>query len=198
MADGTLDSEKLTLFDNWDGPVQTTFSPPQDIFDGLSGAPDHNVATERVPVGTKCAIYNHTSTGKKGWSTLIYLQAVANAGVAIAAKQFLVRDVAAYPYRVTNDPDDALVANTELGSLPAAVALSAITTTYYGWFWCGGQAPEFLVSGMGGDYATDGTVVAGPVALGNLAADAIGLTKHVDTTASLGRFIAGIADTDDS
>jgi hypothetical protein len=58
-------------------------------------------------------------------------------------------------YIVTDDASEALLSG------PIAVALSAMTTGYYGWFWCGGVCPVDSVSGLGGSYVTDGTVAAG-------------------------------------
>jgi len=92
-------------------------------------------------------------------------------------------------YRVTNDPDDCVIAT---GSLLAAVALSAMTNERWGWFWCGGICPESFVSGLGGNYETDGDIPsAAALVAHNLAADAIGLGPcGADTEGIIGYSIA--------
>jgi len=61
------------------------------------------------------------------------------------------------------------------GDPRAVITISAMTDDYYGWFWCGGVCPEFMVSGMGGTYATDGNVEIGPIASVGLSGTGIGL-----------------------
>jgi len=142
--------------------------------DGITGASHHNVATAAFPLGTVVRLYNHSAkAGLNGWSEFVYVGFVANAGVAIAAKQVLVADaVATGPYVVTNDPDSCVFAT---GAPQACIAISSVTTLYYGWAYCGGVVPEEYVSGMGGNYATADGTIAGPICAHDLAADAIGL-----------------------
>lgn len=175
MADSTLDSELFTLNDFWPGSPNPNLSVPTD---GFTGATHHNVAAETdYVVGTKIQVYCDGSVGQKGFSVLIYLQVgTQNADSVLAAKSVVVQDSATVWYQVTNDADSCIKIPTAL----AAIALSAMTNAYYGWFWCGGVCPEQYVSGLGGNYATEGSVAAGPITAHDLAADYIGLGNAAD------------------
>jgi hypothetical protein len=152
MADGTLDSDLLLLTDNWPGHPTGQYSPPTD---GFTGASSHNVEAAAYPLGTKISVYNRGTAGQAGLSTLIYLQLLTQHSTnLVAAKSVVVQDSATVWWKVTNAT--ANVASTQ----QAAIALSAMTTAYYGWFWCGGVCPEDFVSGLGGNYLTNGLVVA--------------------------------------
>lgn len=184
MADSTLDSELLQLKDNWPGVADPGLSICKNPIDSA----EHNVAIPAYPVGTKAQLRADGSVGKAGTCTLIYLPVgTQNAAALIAAKTFCVLDDAAGTLAVTNDPDSCV----NIGGSPLCVALSAMTDGRYGWFWCAGVAPEQWVSGMGGNYLTDSTVVAGLVSAGDLTADAIGLTAQTETT--FGLLPAGLA-----
>jgi len=178
MADSTIDSELFHLIDNWPGaPIPFGSIPPG----GFTGSSHHNVATAAFPVGTKWQVYNK-SAGKPGLSIFIYLQVgTQNAASAIAAKSVVVPDSATHWYKVTNDPDDCI----KLPTAVAAIALSAMTDAYFGWFWCGGVCPEEFVSALGGNYATDGNVAAGPIVAHDLAADKIGLGPATEQASSV-------------
>jgi len=168
MIDGTLDSEVFALIDNWPGERNVHLPEPTD---GFLGASHHNIATEEYQAGTKIQARNKGTTGKSGFSTFIYLQVgVQNAFVDIAVKSLVVPDSVGTWSKVTNDPDDCIALPTSM----VAVALSAMTDAYYGWFWCGGVCPEELVSGLGGTYDTDGTVEPGSIRAVHLSVDDIG------------------------
>lgn len=187
MAASTIDSELIVLACGRWGPA---ISEPV-LLDGLTGVTHHNVAAPAYPVGTVIRVRNDSGVaGQPGFAELVYLQCVANATVAIAARQLLVPDSATLWYRVTNAPDDAAVANTALPTVPAVVAISAMTTLYYGWFWCGGICPQSHVSALGGNYATENNVVAGPISPHDLDADAIGLGPTAAGEVSIGWAIA--------
>lgn len=191
MADSTIDSELITLCDNWPGaPLAPKRAPRDDGSGAFIGADHHNVATAAYPVGTKYQVYNTgVSAGKPGWATFAYLQiGTQNAAVVIAVKSVVVQDSATVWYQVTNDPDDCVKLPTGL----AAIALSAMTNAYYGWFWCGGVCPEEFVSGLAGNYATQDGLVAGQFTAHNLDADEIGI--DVADTAGEGIFGYAIAD----
>jgi len=160
VANSTLDDAKLILRDLWPGEPDFKLSKPPD---GFTGASHHNVASPVYPVGIKIKVYDETN---KGYATFIYLQYVAGtkaATLALAVKQFVSMDTseqataATSPtyFKVTDDASEALIHG------PIAVALGAMTTAYYGWFWCGGVCPVSFVSGLGGNYVTDGTLAAG-------------------------------------
>lgn len=155
MANSTLDSELFILQDVWPGKGERVAEPGGNI----TNTTDHNVAAATHKVGEKIWLYNE-SAGVSGWSAFMYLQVgTQNASSAIAVKSICVPDSATVWYQVTNDPDDCVKVPTNM----LAVALSAMTDAYYGFFWVGGVCPEEYVSGLGGNYATDGSVAAGGI-----------------------------------
>lgn len=153
MADSTIDSELIYLYDNWPGrPIRSEVP-----YGGFTGATHHNVAAAKYKIGEKVTVYNE-SLGVPGYSTFIYLQVgTQNAASVLAVKSYCVPDSATLWYQLTNDPDSCIKLPTPLG----CVALGAMTDAYYGWFWCAGVVPEEFVSTMGGNFTTDGNVAAG-------------------------------------
>jgi hypothetical protein len=157
MANSTIDDAKIVLLDRWPGvPVHQAAEPP----DGFTGSGHHNVAAAIYPVGTKIQVYDETN---KGYATFIYLQFVKGTAAALAAKDPVAMDTSEQAtaattttyYKVGQDGGEVLLDG------PIAVALSTLTTAYYGWFWCGGVCPVSFVSDLGGNYVTDGTLTAG-------------------------------------
>ncbi len=178
MADSTIDSEDFVLSAaGWGVFPADNDNVPKD---GFTGSEHHNVAlaSKQFPLGMMKQVYCKGDTGLEGFAQFMYLLVgTQNADVAIAAKTFCVPDAADNPYEVTNDPDDCIF-------LPAhcvAVALSAMTDAYCGWFWVGGVCPEQYVSDLGGNYVTDGNVAAGMVVAHDLSADKIGLAPVLGT-----------------
>ncbi len=171
MADSTIDSELIQLYDVWPGPVEPASGVPGH---GLLDKRYQNVAAPYVPIGTKIQLQNLDATGQPGPTILLYLQVgTQDTGTAIAAKMVCVPDSATLWYQLTNDGDSLIKIPTKLG----CIALSAITNAYYGWFWAGGVAPETFVPAMGGNYVTDGLVVAGDFIAHDMTDDHIGLGK---------------------
>ena len=186
MADATLDSELFVLIDNVPGSISRTGETPKD---GFTGADHHNVAAAAFPVGTKYQVYNTgVSAGKAGYSTFTYLQVgTQNSAAVLAAKSVCVQDSATVWYQVLNEPEAAVGLTNGF----VAVALSAMTDAYYGWFWTGGVCPEEFVSGLGGTYGTDDSVAAAsPIAVVDLAADALGFGIVAATTGAVGYSVA--------
>lgn len=165
LGAGTIDTTYIVLKSGW--PVaqrQMQGVPP----DGFLGAQHHNVASEGgsrnlYRVGDQVTVYDSTN---KGWATLTYLQFGASPGVscdaaAVCSIQGSTGNTSKVWYMVTNDPDDLLV---DAGQGPMCIALSAMTDSYYGWFWTDGVAPEVLVPGLATtvktyfDAATEGNV----------------------------------------
>lgn len=168
MADGTLDVDYLVLIDNWPGSPSPNLSVPSD---GFTGSSHHNVATAIYKLGTKIQVYNTGVTaGRAGFSTFIYLQFVL--GQTHAALQVVTPDTNAALYVVTNDPDSCL----SIAALPSAISLSAMTTAYHGWFWCGGVCPEEFVAALTGNVLTAGSAVAlgSAIIAADCSADSIG------------------------
>ena len=92
-----------------------------------------NSTTEDVPLGTKVR-YRNTTTG--GFGTCIYLQITAGAVPVIAGLPVTIDTSVNTAYHVTGD-----YSVTGTGA-PTAVALGIMTDQNYGWFWCGGVAPD--------------------------------------------------------
>ena len=120
----------------------------------------HNYsATATYRPGTKVGYYNEAQAG---WGTCIYLKYSAGAET-LAAGMICQPDPALDSlYYVTGDADtfvDLAVAK------PNAIALSAMITTYWGWFWCGGVCPDFYTSATAlfsaTTCATDDSLTAG-------------------------------------
>jgi hypothetical protein len=187
MGDSTLDSELFILFNNWGQPVVEKGHVPKG---GFTGSAHHNVSVAAYSVGTVCAVPCTGATGKAGWAQMIYLQVgTQNADSVLAVKDIVVPDSATTWYQITNDPDSCVALPTAVG----AVALGAMTNAYYGWFWCGGNCPEQYVSGLGGNYETEGNVAAGHITCHDLAADAIGLGPYATTEGYFGFALAADA-----
>jgi len=144
MADSSLSIYKAILYDRWPGVPNPAYGIPAD---GFTGASHHNVASPAYPVGTKIQVYHPGATASSvaGYSVFIYLklehQDVTN---LLAAAQMVALHSDAVPFDVTNDTGTLLA--TTKG--PIAIALSAMTTDRYGWFWCGGVAPVDFVPAL--------------------------------------------------
>jgi len=170
MADATILSKHLVLNDSIPG----YFSPDQSVpLDGFTGSAHHNVASPAYPVGTKKAVY---IPSLQGYSILTYLQNGAASGVAVAAGQVMIPDdvtnnASYYPTQITDDPDEGLLASA------AAIAISAMTNNYYGWFWTGGVCPVGIgLMTATTTTATDDSVTAGCTLMTcDLTADKAGL-----------------------
>ena len=189
MADSTIDSELFMLIDNWPG-VARRVSPDNLPNGDIISAVHHNVETAVFPIGDKIVVRNRSAVaGDDGDSVFIYLKglAITEANPACAAKQLCVPSLAGTPYQVTNDSDRCL----DVSGCPlVAVLLSVMTFTHavtrYGWFWCGGVAPEAMVAAMGGDYETTNAVDIGPIVAQDLAdTDVIGLAPVADDTEAI-------------
>ena len=190
MADATIDSEAIELFDMWPGTAWPVETVPTD---GFTGSDHHDVVTAAFLVCTKVMVYNHSSVaGLDGWSTFMYAKLEAQDAInVLAARHFCVMHSDATPGDLTNDAGADLAASVS----PVAVALSAFTANdYYGWFWVGGVCPEEYVTALGtAEYYTDGTVAIGPFTTADLAtpgtaAGEIGLSLvNADTELVVGR-----------
>jgi hypothetical protein len=168
MTDSTLDSDLLFLYNKF-GSANLIGHVPRG---GFTGSEHHNVSAAKYPHGTVVRVEHRATAGKPGFSEFVYLKVgTQNADSVIAVKSVVVQDSATQCLVITNDPDSCIKVPTDHG----AIALSAMTDAYYGWFWCGGVCPEDYVSGLAGNYATNGSVAAGPIAFGNLSADYCGL-----------------------
>ena len=153
----TIDSAYIVLNDLCPGFFLYGHKPTG----GFTGSTHHNVTeTARVYApGTKMIVPNTTY---KGFSTFTYLQ-YGVTGDTCAAKAICVPDSTATAkwYQVCNTPANDIV------NMYCAVALSAMTADYYGWFWTGGPCPENEVSALDGNFVTQGSVIAGGFSVGD-------------------------------
>ena len=126
-------------------------------------ATPHNVADTSsykiyVP-GTKFRYYNPEL---KGWGTCIYLRYSAGAETLVAGMICQPDPALDSLYYVTGDADTFV--DLAVGK-PNCIALSAMTTTYWGFFWCGGVCPDFYTSATvkfsAVTCATDNSLTAG-------------------------------------
>jgi len=169
MADSTIDSERLWLIPGRFGSART-MSLPED-HNTLASSPTHNVvAPVEARIGDVIGVYNTGATGIKGYSEFVYGR--MSADITAAAKQVCCQEAVGVPFTFSNAKASVLDSS---GDPRAVITISAMTDDYYGWFWCGGVCPEFMVSGMGGTYATDGNVEIGPIASVGLSGTGIGL-----------------------
>jgi len=158
MAAGTIASEIITLVDDWPAAPVTMSIP----LDGFTGASHHNVSAAAYPYGSKVIVYSDGSAAGSviGFSTLVYLQLGTQDATAMAAGDLCLQGSATLWYQVTDDAGTALAAT----SGPIAISLSAMTNSYFGWFWCGGVCPQQYVSALDGTFPTE-AVVIGPMSV---------------------------------
>lgn len=155
----TIDTTLIVLTDHmWPGVPDARQGEPKD---GFAGSDHHNVLVPIFPVGTKIQVYNSGATyGVAGPSILAYLRVgtQATGGDIIAAKSLCTPEDATWTYQVSNDGS----AGNSVNDVAAAVALSAMTDAYYGWFWVGGVCPSdvYGLSALDGTMTTDDSVAA--------------------------------------
>ena len=153
----TVDDAEFVLIDTFPG-VPTNGNNPTD-FTAYS-------ATEDFPIGTKRAIYNDTHSA---WCTVMFAAIIGGtegAANGMAVKDILGVDtdnaaagVSGWAATVTPDGGECM--------LTGSIALALGTTTFgsaaaikYGWVQVGGPPLVDLVSGLDGNYLTDGAVAA--------------------------------------
>ncbi len=167
MADSTLDSLNFELIDTFpDGPEGLMETPTRDP-DGniLTNGTFHNVAAPVYRVGQKVRITDPTT----GLPAVFVYGQMGAAGGTIAAGTLLGEEIT-HADGVTNGKLTDLINATKgciiLGK--AAMALSAMTDDYFGWFQVGGKPAYGLVAALSSTtlLKTDGTVAAGPFGLG--------------------------------
>jgi hypothetical protein len=215
MANSVIDTEMIVLWDNWPIDPHSNWGGPYitgPAVDSL-GWEGQNVATAKFDLGRKFHIREDGGTGKvSGWSTFIYLRvATQNPDVllsCVAATNKTICTPAGTPaenattaatalYTVTNDGNNS----DSAGAVPllplgmCAIATSAMTNNYYGWFWCGGVPPLTLLTGLVGDCPTANTVAIGEFALAqtDIGNYEIGFIVAADPLRPCG--VATIADT---
>lgn len=163
MTRSNIDAGYIILNDNWPNDIDGI---SREIpLDGFLGAIHHNVVAPCYKIGEKRQPYDERS---RGYTTFVYSQLGAQLATSyVVAKGSLVALHLASPqtwYAMSNIgtvATDPYPLNAVYPNL-AAVCISAMTTAYYGWFWCGGVCPKSYVPGMDtADIPTDTSVVAG-------------------------------------
>ena len=179
MAASTLDDALFTLIDNF-GPVgPNLINTPSDWTEYTTAQNWQLGATIVVP-----------DVANGGLAILRYLKIMG--GTEGAANGVAVKGICAL--RSASNDNYTLVPDGGEADLhgPIAVCLGTIsfaetTTAYYGWFWTGGVCPVGTISGLNGNYDTDGNVTAaagmdlvdnsGPLAFGLLASTDVGVVS---------------------
>jgi hypothetical protein len=155
---GTIDTTFVRLIDQW--PAGANIPAPQRATGGtLGAAAGHNTSTAKYPLGTKFRVSADPLSA--GLSTFVYLKMGTQAGaVALVAGSVVglaaASDNATLSHFVVNgDPElQQITATTSHSGIGAAIAISAMTDLYYGWFWCGGPSPENFITALATTIAT--------------------------------------------
>ena len=193
MADSTITVQGVVLRDNWPG---VPITPPVAYSDMSAASVGHNLANPMWRLGQKWKVYNsddsvNGTTGfNVGWSTFIYLKCaddIASAVAAVATSIVVIDNTIAAAnaadkwFTVTSDTDQT----THESDGFMAVALSTMTNSYYGWFWCGGVCPIGFVPlfTTASTLITDDSVVAN-CELGNVAAATTAVALRANPAAS--------------
>ncbi len=112
-----------------------------NVFNPKAPSSAHNVeygsALQIYPLGTKVRYYNDRLAG---FGTCIYLRYSVGSETRAAAMICQPDPALTSLYYVTADASDFVAICV---SMPQAITLSEMTTTYCGWFWCGGVCPDF-------------------------------------------------------
>ena len=150
LGAGSIDTTYLVLYDLFAGVVLGhSGAEPGDGF--TSAAAHHNQSATRTgqyKAGSKFVVYDATNDG---YAVLTYLKMGTASGVAIAAGAICTTEGSTanttpfHWYQVNNDPDDTLLT---AGHGACAIAISAMTDTYWGWFWTGGVCPENAIAAL--------------------------------------------------
>lgn len=174
MANSTIVGKYIILRDNWPDLTMGADMMPYDATNPAAGADHNQSATPTWQLGSKFRYLQQPSaTTSPGVVTFVYLKVgTQNPDVAMAltAGADLAVVCPETPtglnetlYTITND---AATTTSELTGF-MAVAISAMTDTYCGWFWCGGPAPIAIYSAFTtATFVTDESVVAGEIACG--------------------------------
>jgi hypothetical protein len=142
----TIDDAKFYLIDRFPGVVKENMPYPANL----------TVASNNCDwrLGSKIVVRNKTNNGEAILAYLKYTKGTASAPTG--AKAICGIDTSSKDaFTVCNDGGEILLEG------PIAISLGAITDGQYGWFWVGGVCPVDIISGLDGNYNTDGTVAAG-------------------------------------
>ncbi len=189
MAASTIVVTKVELIDTFPGVPTPGFIPGRNSAGELFSTDYHNTAKPvNAKVGQKASMYDPVY----GWATFIYMQVGGlDGGTASAVGSMfgleMVRTTFLATGRVTNDDDGSATNNVIIGG-PGCMALSLMTTLYYGWFQCGGRPAITLIPNLEATttFLTNGSVAEGAVQLGAQDADIPGLITGAITGLKIG------------
>jgi len=188
--DSTIDSSFIYLQEGRFGAPDLRLGVPKD---GFLGTEHHNVSAAKYPARTVVRVYcdgtaqntDGEAGGELGYAEFTYLKAAAD-NISCAAKTMCLQE--SLGDWTTVSPDASTVLHKTGRGLMGAVAISAVTNSYYGWFWTGGVVPIGYVSALSGNYKTDSTVDEGAMMIQTLSAlESLGFSL----AASLGEVFAG-------
>jgi len=146
----TLDNELFQLIDRFAGQVGG--GPLPNLGEWTEGF----ATASPYALGTKIQVPVIVSGVHYGFATLTFLKYVkGTAGLAAVKGTCGIKTSTKAPYVVSNDGGEIMLEG------PIAIALTTLVDGYYYFFWTGGICPVNLVSGLDGDYVTDGTIAAG-------------------------------------
>lgn len=138
MADTHIHPTQVCLVDNFPGVPEAKTLPRASII--LSGA-GQNAAAAAHPLGSKIQVRQSGTYGPAGLSTLMYGKLeeddATNKVVAAGIVCTVSGETRVEPHLLSSDEADI----GTYASGMVAVAISAMTENYFGWFWIGGVAP---------------------------------------------------------
>jgi len=168
------------------GPIH--LNVPQQDHDGnaFTNSDHFNVANGPYEPGYKIAVKEPIT---RGWSILTYLQYNAGDVTPLAAGHVAVLESGNTWTGVTNEGTSTLV------NVPPAIALAAITDTYWGFFWTGGPCPQSWVTALAtASVYTDGNVEIGAIGLVDCSdPDRVGFTAAASAVSAVGFSLAADA-----
>lgn len=175
-SDGYLDVKDCYLIPGRFG------APSPHIFGGLlggiTGSSHHNVVAAEFDMGTVISMIQkgETSGSREGMTELVYGRYVTQAsGPTVTAAGdtcVAVPNQGGNALTTFTNYDDYEAASVFIGKVEyqqfGVIAIGAMTSDYYGWFWSGGVAPEDFASDCTGWVirTVEDTVVEGPVCSG--------------------------------
>jgi hypothetical protein len=179
-AAGTIDTSYVLMRHTFPGHPDPFLRKPMDFgVGGVAGDYSHNVASPKYQPGTVLQVFDKTNNG---YAWLTYLQLIFNnATAAVAARSvcgidYATRNTGYNYYKVTNSAAEILSV-----ILPqCAIALSAMTNAYWGWFWTGGVCPESFITALAGTIATysdPAAIPIGPFQIGANAANDLAIQE---------------------
>lgn len=174
------------------------FGPPQPhIFGGLLGGvlgSDHNVATASFDVGTVMSFVNKGTVAgsREGMTEFVYGKYVSADPKAMAVGQTAISVCDGGTnslFTFTNYAEEnsgSLFMGQENYAPFGVICLSVMTNGRYGWFWCGGVAPEDTVTACTGEIiVTSNAVVEGVFCTEDVSAvGIIGIGPYDDSVAT--------------